>query len=334
MIRVEHIKKEFPSVNGPLHAVDDVSFTVADGEIYGIIGLSGAGKSTLVRLLNRLEEPTSGKVYIDEEEMTALGPAELRKTRREIGMIFQSFNLFHQKTVRKNIAYPMEIDGWVKDQIDRRVDELLRFIGLEDRGDAYPAELSGGQKQRVAIARAMALQPKILLSDEGTSALDPKNTAQILDLLRKLTVEYGTTIIMITHQMEVAKEICDRIAVMDAGKIIEEKPTADLFFRPEHPITKAFISRLQDSDELGFLESMHFEGTVVKLTYRNEEAKHSLITDVVRKTNAGISILSANINTFRQGEIGYTVVEITGSSEEQQAAIAFFRKDVDCEVIK
>ncbi|MDD7592829.1 MAG: methionine ABC transporter ATP-binding protein [Peptoniphilaceae bacterium] len=333
MIRVEHLSKQFDGDNGTLHAVNDVSFTVHDGEIFGIIGMSGAGKSTLVRLINRLEEPTSGKVWIDEKEMTALSPKELLAERKEIGMIFQSFNLFHQKTIRRNIAYPMEIAGWKKEDIEARIDELLAFVDLADRGNAYPAELSGGQKQRVAIARAMALKPKILLSDEGTSALDPKNTAQVLDLLRQLSLTYGTTIVLITHQMEVAKEICDRIAVMDGGRIIEEAATQEIFFHPKESITRSFISRLQDSDELAFLDEMTFEGDVVKLTYRNEMSKHSLITDVARKTNATISILSANINKFRQGELGYTVVEISGQPEERQKAFNAFREEVDVEVL-
>ncbi|WP_019189740.1 methionine ABC transporter ATP-binding protein [Levyella massiliensis] len=334
MIKAEHLTKEFPAEHGVLHAVRDVSFAVEEGEIFGIIGLSGAGKSTLVRLLNRLEEPTSGKVIIDDVDITNLKEKELLKARKEIGMIFQSFNLFNQKTIRKNIAYPLEIAGWEKSKIQERTEELLHFIGLAERGNAYPSELSGGQKQRVAIARAMALQPKILLSDEGTSALDPKNTASVLELLRDLAQTYKTTIIMITHQMEVAKEICDRIAVMAAGEIVETGSTNDIFFHPKHPVTKSFISKLQDADEFGFLQDREFAGDVVKLTYRNEEIQDSLIAEVLKKVPVGISILSANIDTFRQGEIGYVVVELTGSEEERKRALQAFQEQVEVEVLK
>ncbi len=334
MIRVEHVSKEFSGDNGVLHAVRDVSFEVKEGEIFGIIGLSGAGKSTLVRLLNRLEEPTTGRITIDDVEVTNLNAKDLLAARKEIGMIFQSFNLFRQKSIRKNIAYPMQIAGWSKEKTNARVEELLQFIGLADRANAYPSELSGGQQQRVAIARAMALQPKILLSDEGTSALDPQNTASILDLLRDLSQTYKTTIIMITHQMEVAKEICDRIAVMAEGEIVETGTTRELFFQPKHPVTKSFISKLQDADEFGFLRDRSFAGDVVKLTYRKETIQHSLIADVLKQFPVGISILSANIDTFRQGEIGYTVIELTGQETDRMCALDAFRKQVDVEVLK
>ncbi|MBS5776599.1 methionine ABC transporter ATP-binding protein, partial [Finegoldia magna] len=229
MIEVLNLKKTFNTSEKEFNAVDDVSFKVNKGEIYGIIGLSGAGKSTLVRLLNRLEEPTSGKVVIDDVDITSLKQKELLEARKEISMIFQHFNLFNQKNVYENIAYPLKLQNIPKNEIEKRVNELLDFIGLRDRAKSYPSQLSGGQKQRVAIARALSTNPKVILSDESTSALDPQNTQQVLEILRKSVDKYKTTIIMITHQMEVAKDVCDRIAVMENGKIIEENSVEELF---------------------------------------------------------------------------------------------------------
>lgn len=333
MIQVSHLKKNFPVENGLLHAVNDVSFSVKKGEIFGIIGLSGAGKSTLIRLLNRLEEPTSGKILIDGLDITGLSKQDLRKERKEMGMIFQSFNLFQQKTVEKNIAYPMEISGWGKDRIKARCRELLDFVGLKDRASSYPSALSGGQKQRVAIARAMALDPKILLSDEGTSALDPQNTKAILELLKKLVSQKQTTIVLITHQMEVAKEICDRIAVMENGSIVEENTTEEIFFAPKHPVTRSFLSRLQEKDDLDYLHSKTFQGDLLKLSYRNAHAQDAIITDVAKRYDVSISILSANINTFRQGELGYVIVELRGEKEDRKKALFALQGLVDVEVL-
>ena len=229
MIEVKNLVKDFKNNNLTFRAVDDVSFKVEKGEVFGIIGLSGAGKSTLVRCLNRLEEPTSGKVIIDNLDLIDLDEKSLLEARRDIGMIFQNFNLFNQKTVYENIAFPLEISGIEKDEIENRVYEMLEFVDLLDKKDSYPSNISGGQKQRVAIARALATRPKILLSDESTSALDPENTEQILALLKSSVEKYNMTIIMITHQMEVAKNICQRIAVMEEGKIIECDTVKNIF---------------------------------------------------------------------------------------------------------
>lgn len=325
MIDVEHVSKVFMTDRGAIKAVDDVSFHVDEGEIYGIIGLSGAGKSSLVRLINRLEEPTSGKIIIDGVDITALNEKELLQSRKDIGMIFQHFNLFHQKTIWENIAYPLKISGYSKKEISDRVDQLLHFISLEDRADSYPAELSGGQQQRVAIARALALNPKILLSDEGTSALDPKNTFQVLELLRKASREFKTTIIMITHQMEVAKDICDRIAVMESGKIVEENITRELFLHPQHPTTKDFISRVQDVEDLDIYRKMKREGMLLKLSYQNESAGDPVITDIAKEYAVDISILAGNINTLNESEVGYVLVEITGPDQKIEDSVKAFK---------
>ena len=222
VIKLVNVSKEFNIENKKIHAVNNVSLKIKEGEIFVIIGLSGAGKSTLIRYINRLDEPTDGKIFIDGVELTALNKESLRKERKDIGMIFQHFNLLSQKTVYENIAFPLQLEKMNKVDIEERVNELLKYVDLEDKKYSYPSQLSGGQKQRVAIARAIANKPKILLSDEGTSALDPKTTKSILGLLRKIRDELNITIIMITHQMEVVKDICNRIAIMENGNVIEE----------------------------------------------------------------------------------------------------------------
>ena len=232
LIKLDSVTKEFYTGNSQINAVDNVSLNIKKGEIYGIIGLSGAGKSTLIRCLNRLEEPTSGDIIIDDINITSLGKEDLRKQRKEIGMIFQHFNLLAQKTVYENIAFPLHLENWEKKDIENRVDELLSYVELEDKKYSYPSELSGGQKQRVAIARAIANNPKVLLSDEGTSALDPQTTKSILNLLKKIRDEFGLTIVMITHQMEVVKQVCDKVAIMQDGKVIEEYTVENIFKSP------------------------------------------------------------------------------------------------------
>ncbi|WP_337383854.1 methionine ABC transporter ATP-binding protein, partial [Acidaminococcus timonensis] len=218
MIQLEHIEKIYHTASGDLHALKDINLTINEGEIFGIIGLSGAGKSTLVRCINMLERPTSGKVFVDGQEMTALSEEQLRKARQNIGMIFQHFNLLASRTVYGNIAFPLEIQGLDKASIKKKVDPLLDLVGLADRADHYPSQLSGGQKQRVGIARALASDPKVLLCDEATSALDPQTTESILNLLRDINKRLHITIVMITHQMNVVKEICDRVAVIENGQ--------------------------------------------------------------------------------------------------------------------
>ena len=241
MIKLDNVTKEFSTTNAQIIAVENVSINIKKAEIYGIIGLSGAGKSTLIRCLNRLEEPSSGKITIDNIDITSLDKEDLRKQRKEIGMIFQHFNLLAQKTVYENIAFPLYLENWKKKDIENRVDELLNFVELEDKKYSYPSELSGGQKQRVAIPRAIANNPKVLLSDEGTSALDPQTTKSILNLLKKIRDEFGLTIVMITHQMEVVKQVCDKVAIMEKGKVIEENTVENLFKSPKTKIAKSFI---------------------------------------------------------------------------------------------
>ncbi|MDO5041294.1 MAG: methionine ABC transporter ATP-binding protein [Peptoniphilus sp.] len=334
MIEVKNLVKDFTSENGVLRAIDDVSFKVNDSEIYGIIGLSGAGKSTLVRCINRLEEPTSGEIIIDGVSILDLNHEELLKERKDIGMIFQSFNLFMQKTVYNNIAYPLEIIKTPKEKVKARVEELLNFIDLEDKKDAYPAQLSGGQQQRVAIARAIATNPRILLSDEGTSALDPANAKSILSLLKKIVEEYNMTIIMITHQMEVAKNICDRIAVMENGKIIEENTTDELFKNPKHPMTRSFMKSMGSSDEETEVLSTNFGDSVYRLAYLDTNYKEPILSQCIKSFDVDINLISGNINQLKKKSVGHLIVEIIGEEAEKQKAIDFLRaKKISVEVV-
>ena len=263
MIRIQNLSTDLTSGNETLTAVDNISLKVNKGEIFGIIGLSGAGKSTLIRCINRLEEPTSGKIFIDNVDITSLDKESLRLVRKEIGMIFQHFNLLSQKTVYDNIAFPLQLDGQNKSQIKERVDQLLEYVELTDKKHSYPSQLSGGQKQRVAIARAIANNPKILLSDEGTSALDPKTTKSILSLLNRIRHEFGITVVMITHQMEVVKEICDRVAIMDDGKIVETNTVESIFRDPKTKTASTFINSMTNVIEDEVINPTDFNGILL-----------------------------------------------------------------------
>lgn len=322
MIKVEHLVKEFNTGNKAFKAVDDVSFHVNPGEVFGIIGLSGAGKSTLVRCLNRLEEPTSGSIVIDGVDITGLDDKRLLEERRDIGMIFQSFNLFNQRNVYENIAYPLEILKKSKSEIDNKVNELLKFVDLEAKKDSYPSELSGGQKQRVAIARALATNPKILLSDESTSALDPANTEQVLSVLKSAVREYNMTVVMITHQMEVAKNICDRIAVMENGKIIETGTVDEVFNNPKTERTRTFIQALPDEARDLTINRADFNGKLFRINFPNETTRQPIINNIAKNYDLTVSILSGNINYLASGNTaGYLNVELSGEDSEIEKAI-------------
>ena len=323
MIEVKNLVKEFSTDNGTLRAIDDVSFKVNKAEVFGIIGLSGAGKSTLVRCINKLEEPTSGEIIIDDVPILELNNEELLKHRKDIGMIFQSFNLFMQKTVYDNIAYPLKIVDTPKDKIKARVEELLKFIDLEDKKDNYPAQLSGGQQQRVAIARAIATNPKILLSDEGTSALDPANTKSILELLKKIVEKYHMTIIMITHQMEVAQDICDRIAVMENGKIIEENTTDELFKNPKHSMTRSFIKNLGSNNSETEVLAKDFDNPIYRLAYLDSNYKEAVLSQCIKKFDVDINLIAGNINRIKDKAVGYLIVEFIGNDKDK--AIEYLR---------
>ncbi len=342
MIELKGIVKDFSAKGGDVHAVKDVSVTINDGEIFGIIGFSGAGKSTLVRCINLLERPTSGQVIIDGRDLTAMGEKELREERKKIGMIFQHFNLMRARTVYGNIAFSLKKSRLTKEQKNEKIMSLLKLVGLEDKKDAYPSQLSGGQKQRVAIARALANDPKVLLCDEATSALDPQTTKSILSLLDEVNKKLGITIVIITHQMEVVKDICDRVAVMDKGKVVETGYTTEVFSKPQKPITKSFIetasniSRIYDLIEAGDKFTDIDEGDkILILTYSNLNTKDALISYISREYGVDASIIFANVELMKDKPLGKLVIIIKGSHEGIEKAIEYLRNSgVDVEVIK
>ncbi|MEY8416287.1 methionine ABC transporter ATP-binding protein [Tissierella praeacuta] len=327
MIKIHNLSKVFTNDKEQLIAVQDVNLNIKKGEIFGIIGLSGAGKSTLIRCLNRLEEPTEGKIFINGIDLINLDKEELRKERKEIGMIFQHFNLLSQKTVYENIAFPLRLEKMDNEKIHNRVNELLEYVDLRDKKDNYPSQLSGGQKQRVAIARAIANNPKILLSDEGTSALDPKTTKSILELLRKIRNELNITIVMITHQMEVVKEICDRVAIMENGKVVEENTVENLFREPKTKIAQTFINSLQGNIEEEIINPSDFKGKIIRLSFLGDSAKKPIVSKVIRKFNIDVNILSGNINELQSTSVGHLILELIGEEEEVNQALLFLRNE-------
>ena len=334
MIKIENLYKEFMNGKDKLVAVKNLNLEIQKGEIYGIIGLSGAGKSTLIRCLNRLEEPTEGRVIIDDVDITALDKESLRVTRKDIGMIFQHFNLLSQKNVYDNVAFSLKLAKMDKSKINKRVDELLKYVGLEDKKYAFPSKLSGGQKQRVAIARAIANNPKVLLSDEGTSALDPQTTKSILSLLNKIRNELGITIVMITHQMEVVKEICDKVAIMEGGEIIEANTVENIFRDPVTKTAHRFINSMQTSVEEEVINPDDFKGKIVRLSFLGETAKEPFISQIVRRFYINVNILSGNINKLQSSNVGHLIVEFTGDDEEIEKALNYLQNnDVHVEVI-
>ena len=342
MIELEHIVKNFNAdrKDTTIHAVNDVSLKINDGDIYGIIGFSGAGKSTLVRCINLLERPDSGSVKIDGVEMMKLKPKELYKARTKIGMIFQQFNLMPSRTVLQNVAYPLR--GMTKEQIHARVRELLALVEISDKKNAYPSELSGGQKQRVAIARALANDPTILLCDEATSALDPQTTSSILQLLKYLNRKLGITIVVITHEMEVVKNICLKAAVMDAGRIIETGDVFEIFSNPKHPVTKNFVrttSNLSKIDTLIRDESPMVKlrpgDVLARLVYVYADVSEPLISYASRAFDIEINIILADVEVVAGSMVGGTVVIFNGEREKIDRAIQYYRdKNIRVEVIK
>ena len=323
MISIEKVNKIYS--NG-FHAVKDVDLEIKKGDIFGIIGLSGAGKSSLIRLLNRLEEPTSGKIFIDNVDITSLSKSELLEKRKKIGMIFQHFNLLSSRTVGENVAFALEIAKWDKGKINDRVKDLLELVELSDKADYYPDQLSGGQKQRVAIARALANNPDILLSDEATSALDPKTTKAILELIKNIQKKLGLTVVMITHQMEVIKEICNKVAVMSGGKIVECGGVHHIFSNPQSDITKELISYLPSTDEKGIEIMQHKGRYILKLKFLGIIAQDPIISQAVRKFDIDLSIIGGSIDNLSTMQVGHLYVELMGDMEKQKEAINWFEE--------
>lgn len=322
MIKIEKLNKVFKDKNGDVQALRDIDINIEKGDIYGIIGLSGAGKSTLIRCINRLEEPTSGKVIIDGIDIMTLKKSELALLRKRIGMIFQHFNLLSRKTCEKNIAFPLEISDCSKSYIEKRVDELLELVDLKDKKKAYPSQLSGGQKQRIAIARALATKPDILLCDEATSALDPTTTKSILKLLKDINETLGITIVIITHQMEVIKEICNKVAVISDGRLVEHGNTYDVFFNPKSKEAKSFFKDISTELESG-LHTIDGNSRLIKVTFPESSAEKPIISDTIKKFGIEVNIIAGHIDNIQGKSYGQLVISMKGKDNELMNAISY-----------
>ena len=320
ILEVRNLRKYFRTAAGNLHAVDDVSLNIPSNTVFGIIGRSGAGKSTLVRLISMLERPDEGEVYYDDRRVDNLEKDELIKARRRIGMIFQNFNLFASRNAAENIAYPMEICGMDKKVIKKRTDELLELVGLEGRGNAPISTLSGGQKQRVAIARALAVNPDILFCDEATSALDPQTTRSILSLIKEIQKKMNLTVVMITHQMEVVRDSCDYVAVLDSGRIVEEGKVADVFANPSSPTTKDFLSNLASAHDSVVRWSK--DGGRYTLRFRGSKTDAPILSTVSNETGAIFNIRAAGIQNVNGEELGVMVCDIGPDKETEERAVS------------
>lgn len=295
-ILIQNVSKTYPTKDGNVQALKNVNLSIEQGDIYGIIGMSGAGKSTLVRCINYLEEPTEGKVFIKGKELGSFSKKDLRKQREDIGMIFQHFNLLMQKSVLENICFPLYIHGKKKSEARERAKELLEIVGLSDKAKAYPAQLSGGQKQRVAIARALASNPKILLCDEATSALDPQTTASILDLLKEINQKFGITIVIITHQMSVVREICSHVAIMKDGEIVEDGKVSEIFNHPKSDVARELINRdlgndIENTEKVATKVS---NGKNIRIVFSENSSFEPVIANMILQFNEPVNILKAN----------------------------------------
>jgi D-methionine transport system ATP-binding protein len=342
LIKLSHIEKTYETPAGPVHALKDVSLTIGRGEIYGIIGLSGAGKSTLVRCINLLERPTKGTVEVDGRDMTALSTGDLRKARKNIGMIFQHFNLLSSATVYDNIAFPLKLAGMNAADIRKKVEPLLSLVGLEAKAKMYPSELSGGQKQRVGIARALASDPKVLLCDEATSALDPQTTKSILALIKDINQKLKLTVVVITHEMQVIKDICDKVAVLDQGVIVENGPVLKVFTEPQQKITKEFISVLLSNDlpaafRGGKISSAPAPGAylLVRLLFLGKHADDPVLAKAIREfPDIDISILFGTVDQIKNEPFGRLIIGMQGPDKRLQEVVEYLgQQDLREEVI-
>ncbi len=320
MIRLVHLNKSYPSPSGSVVALEDVDLTIEDGAIYGIIGLSGAGKSTLVRCINLLETPTSGQVIVDGEDLTKVKTKRLHEIRRNIGMIFQSFNLLEQRTVEENVRFPLELARFKREEARSRAEELLSLVGLSEKAKAYPSQLSGGQKQRVAIARALALRPKYLLCDEATSALDPSNTASVLQLLKEINRTLGVTVVVITHEMRVVESICTDVAVLDNSRVAESGRVADVFSFPKSDIAK----RLVLPDLIRTVEGAG--GKKLRLVFRGEEAGAPVISGLALDCGVAVNILYADTKEIGGKTYGHMVITLPADGDGAQRARAYLKQ--------
>lgn len=330
LIQLNDIDVIFQQQDRVIKAVDDVNIHINKGEIFGIVGYSGAGKSTLVRTINLLQRPSAGQVIVNGKDLTTLTTKELRAARKKIGMIFQHFNLMESRTIFENVAYPLKGSGLSKKEVAEKVASLLNLVGLKEKSDAYPKQLSGGQKQRVAIARALANDPDVLLCDEATSALDPKTTSSILALLKELNQKLQITMVVITHEMAVVKDLCDRVAVMEDGKVLEQGTILDIFTRPQVRLTKEFINTATHFEQEIELVLKHpdtikvsEDAELVRLTYTGEETTQPFITQLVKEFGVEINILYGHIEIIQGTPVGNLLVSLKGAADNVQAAKHF-----------
>lgn len=328
MIELKDVSVVFNIKGNRVEAVKDANLSINKGEVFGIVGLSGAGKSTLVRTINLLQKPTTGKVIIDGVDITELSGEALRKQRLNIGMIFQHFNLISGKTVYKNVEFVLKANNYPKDKRKEKVEELLKLVSLEDKANVYPSNLSGGQKQRVGIARALANNPEILLCDEATSALDLENTEEILKLLKKINKEYGITIVFITHEMEVAKRLFNRVAVMSAGKVVEINDIYSMFAHPEEQVSKSLINKNLNIELPAGIEKLISVGELVKLHFKGEKSVEPLISEVSKKFKVYISIIHGKIDYIDNKPLGILLINITGNKEDIDNAKKYLKENV------
>lgn len=335
MIDLRGITQTYQGPQGPVEALRGIDLTIQPGEVFGIIGKSGAGKSSLVRVINLLNRPTTGQVIVGGQDLTQLNDAQLREARREIGMVFQHFNLLSSRTVFDNAALPLELAGMDKAAIRERVNPLLELVGLSALADRYPAQISGGQKQRVGIARALASRPKVLLSDEATSALDPETTRSILDLLRQVNRELGLTVVLITHQMQVIKQVADRVAVIEAGRIVEQGRVLDVFTRPQQAITKSLIDEILPQElpasvldhvrKLAGQLSAGRTGQLLRLSYAGDSAYQPILSQLIRQFGVDMSILHGQVDEIQDETFGSLAVYASGEAESVRGAVAHLR---------
>ncbi|KWX85151.1 methionine ABC transporter ATP-binding protein [Paenibacillus riograndensis] len=337
MIELRDVYKTYLRKGISNDAIKGVQLKVEKGDIFGVIGYSGAGKSTLIRLINYLERPTKGQVFVDGHDLGAYSDKELRAAKKNIGMIFQHFNLLESKKVFDNVAIPLVLLKKNKNEIHQRVMELLEFVGLSDKAGSYPSELSGGQKQRVGIARALASNPSVLLCDEATSALDPQTTRSILQLLKKINAEYHITIMIITHEMSVIQEICNKVAVMEGGRIIEQGSVLEVFGHPQHPTTQNFVSTvIQTSMTSSMRKTLSTdEGSrMYKLEFFGERAAEPVLYELIRSSDVKVNILFANMTEIQDTTLGTMIIQLKGNSEEMDKALDFLkRREIDLEEV-
>lgn len=331
MIELQHLTKTYQTNKGIFTALEDINLQVAPGEIFGIIGHSGAGKSTLIHCVNMLETPSHGKVIIDNAELSKMSGSQLRQARRKIGMIFQSFNLLSSRTVYENICLPLEIDKQSAKQINKIVTPLLELTNLLDKSDAYPQQLSGGQKQRVAIARALANNPRVLLCDEATSSLDPESTRSILNLLHDIKQKLNLTILLITHEMDAIKQICDRVAILHQGKLLEQASVVDFFIRPQTAIAKDFIKSSIRQELPYYLQKLisqdptSTDNPIYRISFQGHAATEPIIAQLMLLHNLSVNILQANIEFIHEELMGIMLIELSGSVEAQQNGLKFLQ---------